>query len=1052
MSIFTPPDLFAAVANAARHDADLPDGIHLRLMPSPVLGFPLMPFAIFAVEPRLAEPQLLWRDRRGNIVTELLLEAAEGVLVADISPPSTSSDAIDVAVELISDGSFEGSFELIDRVEQRVFSERTEPPFVVGGPRVDRVRIRGRGRVQGLRTWRVTSSDVIEQMLRRDPIAFFSLPIDGSRPWYAGGLGPAVTLGEVERGAPTRLNRPDRPDGPFDPLTPLDELARVNAHAPSIVNQCEQLVGDLGTAPSAQRLRSQALSNFDGRQHIANVRIADTLLAQAMDPGLGRFLGLVGSIAERSRGERPLAYAAVGIFTYWSNARAPIGMFIETMLGPRAELLDTVAAKLIDRFDRDGVLQQLGERYSATFGTFATFRATLIARPMIAVAGAVPPTNPPRLGAPAAGEAHWLPGGGVPSSEFRQEFLFPETPLGALVALGRLEDGEWKSRHRPIAVTGSNINERAVAILLGRSRPTPKPIGFFMAKGSYMRRGLIADAPIPATAPPARYRAALADLFGRFGEPAEFDAVVPARPQPPAPNLELKVVLDGPDGIGGSDASPGHVDATVVVPSVAALANGSLDIASLAITFDGTALPSTALAPIPAGATQTVSKTITLPKLGVGKTARSTVTAWFEDSAGVKSEDTTRSVSYADRRQPPVVPTGLGLIWTSRPGPSPEVELKLVWPGAEDTRYRVYIADQKSLGLTGWSRAAVAVAGGKRDRAGTLGGRNRFRLLTEPPLKAIGDTVMLNERLPRSLSTVQFLRVVPLTEFGREAEFESCRVVAVAVPSDRTPPPPTVHVNVDPDTRIATILIRAEGLDLVELELDEPGLFTTPPDPQAGRPEFRLRRASGLVPDPIYAREVARGPLTLTFDDEGNVTFVAEVDDPAPLGSFVRYSYWAEVRMPPERRLAAGVVPEPPPEDGVGPARPEQIKDMPRAFSAMSAPSNAMHLPDLPIPTLEDPVAAVISDAGTKRASLIAPSTPSAPQGAVGTYRLRIWEQWGNKPIGSANADVELDGSALTWEGTAVPDDAANPELLTIRFIVIDPVGRESALVTILPP
>jgi hypothetical protein len=1051
MSIFTPPDLFAAVANAARGDDDLPDGIHLRLMPSPALGFPVMPFAIFAIEPRPAEPQILWRNGRGVVLPEPSLDAAEGVLVGDIVPPSASGDAIDLAVELVSDGSFEGSFELLDRVGQRVFSERTEPPLIVGGPRVDRVLIKGRGRVEGLRTWRVTASDVLEQMLGRDPIAFFSLPIDGSRPWYAGGLGRAATLDEVERGAPKRLNRPDRPDGPFDPLTPQDEVARIEAHATSsdIVGQCEQLVGDLASAPGAQRLQRQAVSG-SRPQDIANVRIADTLLAQAMDPGLGRFLGLVASIAERSRGERRLAYVALGIFTYWSDAKAPNGELIETVLGPRVEVLDTIGTKLVERFDRDGVLQRLGERYSATYGTFSMSRATLSARPVIAVAGAVPPTNPPRLRAPAAGEAHWLPGNGGPSDSFRQEFLFPKTPLGALVALGRLEDGNWVSRYRSIAVSGPTLTSRTVAILLGRSRPTPKPIGPVPASGSYMRRGLISDAPIPATEPPVRYRAALADLFGRFGDPAEFDAVVPTRPRPPATGLELQVVLDGPDGIGGPATSPGHVNATVVVPSVAALANGSLDIAWLAITFDGVALQSTALAPIPAGATQTVTESIPLPALDVGKTAHSTVTAKFVDSAGVESEMTVRSVAYADRRQPPVVPTGLGLVWTSRPGPSPDVELKLLWPGAAETRYRVYIADQKSLGLNGWSRAAVAVAGGERDLAGTLGGRNRFRLLTEPPLEAAGATVMLNERLPRSLGTVQFVRVVPLTKYGREAEFESCGVVPVAVPSDRTPPPPILHVAVDPDTRIATIRIRAAGLDLVDLEFDEPGLFTMPPSPLAVPPEFRLRRASGLVPDPIYAREVARGPLQLTRDDDGNVTFVAEVDDPAPLGSFVRYSYWAEVRMPPERRLAAGIV-EVPPAGGVGPARPEQIEDMPRPFSAASPPATALHLPELPVPTLEDPVAAAISEAGTKRAGLTAASTPSTPKGAVGTYRLRIWEQWGDKPIASAGSDVELDGLALAWEGTAVPDDADHPHPLTLRVVVIDPVGRESEMVTISP-
>ncbi|MGH9311523.1 MAG: hypothetical protein ACRD1U_19245, partial [Vicinamibacterales bacterium] len=603
MAIFAAPDLFAAMATAAGQDDDLPDGIHLRLMPSPALGFPLMPFGIFAIEPRPGEPQVLWRNARGVVLPEPSLDQAEGVLIGDILPPSTTGDAIDIAVELLTDGSFEGSFELLDRIEERVFSERTRPPFIVGGPRVDRVRIKGTGAVEGLRTWRVTASDVIEQMLGGDPIAFLTLPIEGSRPWYAGGLGDTVGLHEVVRGAPKRLNRPDQPDGPFDPLTPQDEIARVEAHAPDIVNQCEQLVGDLATPPRAQRLQSQ-LVPASGRQHIANVRIADTLLAQAMDPGLGRFLGLVGSVDEQSDGSRRLAYAAVGIFAYWSDSKAPNGELIDRVLGPRVDALDTVGKKLVERFDRDGILQELGQRYSATFGTFWLSRVTLIARPLVAVAGAVPLANPPRLPAPAVGEAHWLAGSGVASNSFRQEFRFPKTPLGALVALGRLEGGVWMTRHRAIPVTGSSLASRAVAIFMGRSRPTPKPLGAVPASGSYLRRGLISDAPIPASDPPPRYRAALADLFGRFGPPAEFDAAAPARPRPAAPDLNLQLVLDGPDGVGGPATSPGHVNAVVVVLSVAELANGSLDIASVVLTVDGTALPSTAVAPIPQGATE----------------------------------------------------------------------------------------------------------------------------------------------------------------------------------------------------------------------------------------------------------------------------------------------------------------------------------------------------------------------------------------------------------------------------------------------------------------
>ena len=151
---------------------------------------------------------------------------------------------------------------------------------------------------------------------------------------------------------------------------------------------------------------------------------------------------------------------------------------------------------------------------------------------------------------------------------------------------------------------------------------------------------------------------------------------------------------------------------------------------------------------------------------------------------------------------------------------------------------------------------------------------------------------------------MQFLRVVPLSPQGREAEFDACGVVPVAVPSDRTPPPPRVHVSVDQATRIATVTIAAVGLDLVELKAAEPGLFTAaarsgrrgPAVPSAARVRRRQRsrlRARDRARTARRSRATAR-----------DIVFMAEVADPVALESFIRYSYWAEVRMPPERRLA----------------------------------------------------------------------------------------------------------------------------------------------------
>jgi hypothetical protein len=1041
MSTFPPADLFAAVALAAQGDSDLPDGVHLRLMPSPALGFPIAPFGIYRVTPFVVTPQVIWRDRRGNVIAEPAFTAAGGVLIGDILAPSADGTSQDVGVELITDGPFDGTLVLIDRVGNRVFAQRSRAPFIVGGPRVERVRIEGRGRVVGLRTWRVDLQRLVEALLHQAPDALLSLPIDGLWPWYANGRGSAAALERVERGAALRLQRPDRPDGPFDPLTPADDVTRVSAHATHIDQQCKSMVGDITVMPTQQRLVRHVPATPTRRRQFVDISIASTLLAQAMDPAIGRYLGLVGTLDERTDGTLPLAYVAIGLFVFPRIALAPDGRTIIASLGSRSPMVDQLADAFVARIGAKDVLYRLNEQYGTGRSLFQRLRGIEM-RGLLAVAGAVPAADPPAVAAPALANARWLDGGGRPSTTFRQEFLFPAPPLGSLVALGRLENGVWRTRHQMIDLAApANPARRALAMLMGRTQAKPKLASVSAVLGSYMRRGLISDAPIRASNNSATYRAALADLFGRFGPPAQFDVPAPPRPKPPTPAPQAKLILDGPDGVDGPPASPGHIDVSVSVPSVARLAAGSLDIGTLKLTFEGNpVVPDTAIAPVPAGAVQDVTRRIDLRKLDVGVSAVGVLQATFIDTAGNASDVAEVSIRYGDRRRPTVVPTGLGLIWTSRPGPSPEVELKLSWPATGNAQYRVYIADQQSLGVTGNSRAEVAVNGGQRDRAGTLGGRERFRLLTEPPLNAVGGRVTLNEHLPRSLTTVQFLRVVPLTPQGREAEFDKCGVVPIAVPTDRATAPPRVHVTVDPATRMATITISAPGFDLVDLQASEPGLFNEPPDPAAKAPEFRLRRASGTVSDPVYAREVARGPLSVVRLD-GNIVFQAEVADPVALDAFIRYSYWAEVRMPAERRLAPGIV-EIPPADGVTPNIPAQIADVARPFSTFSAPATAIYVPPLPVPILADPIANVIVDGATVRASLAAPATPSASPKAVGTYRLRIWEQWGDLSIGPAT-EVELDGSALAWEGSPVTA-ADHPRPLKLRFVTIDPVGRES--------
>lgn len=320
--------------------------------------------------------------------------------------------------------------------------------------------------------------------------------------------------------------------------------------------------------------------------------------------------------------------------------------------------------------------------------------------------------------------------------------------------------------------------------------------------------------------------------------------------------------------------------------------------------------------------------------------------------------------------------------------------------------------------------------------------RDRFRLITEPPLEPRPDgTVLLDARLPRSLETVQFLRFVPLSARGSEAPFEACPLVPIAVPSDRRPPAPRVETHVDPDTGVARIKVVAEGLDLVALKAAEPGLFGGAPLAAARSPTFRLCRASGVVPEAIYAREIARGPLTLNGD-----AFTAEVEDALPGGllPYVRYFYWAEVQMPPERHIPADVVEIALPAGAILPTEARQREDAPGAFSLPSPPAFAMRVPtEVPAFAAEAVTATVRAGAGGMTYILeirIEDGPIVHPKG--GTYKVRLHTQEEGKDLILEATEPALVGGQLSWSteqpALAVPQ-------VRVAVVPIDPIGREGA-------
>lgn len=1022
-----------AAAPASDTDADLREGTHLRLFPSAALGLPLAPFLLWPVEAVPSDPLAMsWFGRSGQAFATPDIDAAGGELIGwRQATPLQDGWLAGVEARFRGAGAADGQIALLDRLDSRVLTARSSSRWMVAAPQITRVRLRGRGSVTA-QGWLLSGGRSIEALLGQAPFASLSAPIDGDRPWYAGGEGPTVAMQRVQSGAPRRWTRPDRPDGPFDALTLADELARVAAMQADLDDEIERLFGDATKPPAAvQRIQEWLAAVLPSGQRRpwqrATEQVQDSVLIKALDPGAGRYLGLATTLADAPllppdpfRPPTARAWLAAGLFAVGKR------MVFEL---PEA---DPTELRLIER------LMQL-QPGVARVVALARQRHGLTVRAFVASALATPPPDLPAAPQVLLGDAGWQRANVGPSTLFRQQLRVAAPPLAALLALARLEPAGWATRHEMVDLTaatpGADPGERAAPRMLGST--------LSRTDGKF---GIATDSDIDAAAAPWTYRVALADVFGRFGAAREIDVPVPARPQVPQPALRSQLAL-AERAAGSGPAVAGGLRLTLVVPALHEMTAGSRPLSRAVVTLDGATQD--AATPQAGGP---LAFDFDLPALLPMEKRTLDATAFFEDDAGGVGPTATLPIKLCDPRPPPVPRTGIGIVWSSRPSPSTDVEFRLRFSGLPGARYRAYLSDSRGLGLALFegerprARAEIAVDGAQKGLAG-LGLRECFRLLTDEPLKPAADgRVLFDMRLSRALETVQFLRFVPLSDQGVEAPFESCPLLPIAVPSSHSPPAPRVQTQVNPITAVASVTVRAVGLDLMALQAAEPGLFADPGDPAAAdavAPTYRLRRASGGVPEALYAREIGRGAL----QREGDEFVATALDAPTAngLSAYVRYHYWAEVQMPAERRLPPGVAELPLPAGSVEPIQPAQSQDAPGAYSAVSAPAVAMFVPADTAELAAGMVTAIVglgAAAGRWRLTLSVSGGPVAHARAVGSFRVRLHLQLDGGDWTPEPGDTALTGGALALViervGAAVP-------ALGVALVLIDPVGRESA-------
>ena len=1012
--------MFAAHAGVCDgDDDDVPEGLHLRLLPSAEIGFPLAPVGLWTLPALRMQPlEFIWSDRLGRSVATPNLDAAGGELFGTLNSP-LANDACLIGVEVRFAGGVGsvGQVSVLDRlVEPRVIGQRSRSRWLVGAPDIVRIRVRGKG-VPMVHGWIVPADHAFERVVGTAPLATLSAPIRDDAPWYAGGEGTARAMARVRDGAPLRLTPPDRPDGPFDPLGPDDEAARVAAFADDLEAEFAQMVGTPGTPPAlAEQVHTWLAADLSpGKRRPwqrVKLNVRDGLLMKSIDPGAARHLGLMTRLDSAPDG---LDAAGQPTARAWLAA----GVFACRKMDPlRFPAPDAFEQRLLDRL--------IAATPSLRHVVDRVLKNGLVPRVFVAPALAAPLPDRPSAPVASLGRASWIRADAGPSTAFIQRFLLDRPAMAPMVALGRLAAGGWETRNEIVVAT-----QRAATRVLG------VPDG--QASLYDGRFGIVDDMPVEANRAPWTYRVEMGDLFGRFGGATDITVPLPARPPLPAPTLRATVVPAERAAHQGP-AETGRLMLQVLVPESDRLTAGSLPIATVLAKFDGVTLTQPALA-----AGGTLEFEFTPPPLLPMEARRLEVSARFEDVDGSVGPSSTITVDIADPRAPPIPETGIGIVWSGRPGPSDDVEFKLHFTGAAGVRYRVYLTDARGLEIATMdgdrprTRAEVAVEGAQLGLAG-VALRDRFRVITDKPLEPLGGRVLLQARLPRSLETVQFLRFVPISARGTEANFADCPLLPIAVPSDRVQPAPRVQVEVDADSGVAHVTIHAIGLDLVALRAAEPGLFDAPPDPAARSPAWRLRRASGAVPDAVYAREIGRGPLA--FDGE---TFTATINDsPTSTGliPYVRWFYWADVRSPPERRLPPGVAEVPLPAGGIEPLQPAQREDAPSVASSPSAPAMAMYVPAVvPEITAAMCTATVAADGGGVDwvLTLAVAGGPVAHVRAVGRYRVTLHLQIDGGDFIPVSLPLAFENGTMAFTQTR----AGNVPAIRIALVLTDPLGRD---------
>jgi hypothetical protein len=955
-------------------------GAHLRAWPAPAIGFPLHPLVFRRVPVSHIDPidPVWWTpspDGPRLLQPPIDLDVHDGPVFAELGDSATAEFAswwCWVAVD-VEDRGAPLTVAAVDRgTGARSLTQRSAWPYTLGASRITRLRLTGRGRIAGVRGVdgaRFSPPDDVT-----GPVA--GLPVLDS-PWYTGGVTFDEAVDRAAQAAPSRTGPLDRP---WDaPLTYDDEYTRVRALATIEGTGSAALLGAaFGQGDLPIRHRTLLDLPDDRRPAQAGFDTVEALLTGAADAGMARWLGLLITdvLQEEPDPERPYAWVCAGCWAI--DPARPVTKTPRTAL---ADLVAVTGTSHAPPWIREW-MPPVDAAYPDLAGMVAGLPDFVVGGLFVAPVGLGAVADPPAAPRPTLdGPATWE------DQDHYGRRLRLHGPIPGPVALVR--DGI--ARNERIASGGPALPDRGIVLLPGR------------ADGPHGVEGALADTAVPADAP-VTWSVATADEFGRWSADGEVAADPPERPELPAPVVEAAFV----PATGLPPTGPAVAGAVVLqVPVPAALGPGTLPVETIVVDD---------WPPQPVTPGDLVRRDQPAPATNVGALVPVSVTVRFRNALG-PGPATTTTVTVRDSRRPVPLVTGPAVLWAARPDPTGTAELELRLPAvAPGWTHRVYLAEETALRRAlgrplHRDRNRAQRAKEVVDAAAGVADRGLFTLV---------DTVAgtrFATALPGAVRTLRFLRVVPVTPAGVEADFASCPLVPVAVPGTDRPPAPALTAA--PDGPALRVTVTVHGIDARVL---------TRLNPDAG-PRFRLRRTTDGTGDPLYLPVTDAGELVP--GDGGTYAATVTVGGLAP---FVRHTWQAEVCYPPE--IARVGAPQP---SAVRPERGAPGDAAPGAWSAASVPVAGMVT--VPVPPLD---AHVVLPGPT----LTLRGAPVAARGAVGDWRLRIWRRADDgalTPVDPLEGDGWVVGPDL-----AVTDPGWAGEGYALQLV--DPLRRAGPLTAVPAP